>query len=676
MLFLSSRKTFGYLLALSFYFSQMTKFFPLFLLTVLMHCAVLHAQSSDTLVVQTFSFGSKQDSTFNFPSDTGHYQKVLMYYTLKCNAKQNPACGQWDYLTYTFLYQKTGTFDSTFVRDSVYNSVTQKYDKDSFWKKTPHQERYELGRYITPYGINLSLGNGFTWVFDVTDYLPLLHDSVHLAAGNWQELLDVKFIFIKGTPPRKPYKVVNLWNGEFLFGQPTPMGDIMGPRKVTIDNNASYVKVKIRPTGHGEDGSNCAEFCPVNHFMYIDGTQRWTKLVWRDNCAFNPLQPQGGTWLLQRANWCPGAEVQTYEADVTPYVTPGQSYTFTYGADDYTTSSSNSGNSTPYYDIETQVIYYGPAAFKNDAAVERIIAPSTENMFGHLNPVCGHPVILIKNTGSNTLTTLKITYGVQGSTMTEYDWKGNLNFMDTARVVLDPPSWAGAGSNSFQVTVSEPNGVQDEYAGNNTAYSTIPLTPKYNNSFVIWTRTNSAPEDNAYTIQDVNGKVWFSRTDFAKNTLYRDTITLPHGCYTFRFTDANQDGLSFFANPGAGNGTLRIFTTDGKVLKTFNPDFGGEILYDFSVEYGMSINEKLPAATIDVYPNPGHGIFNVDVSLLGNKSCTVKVFTMVGQEVFSQQRYANAGLIPVDLSTVSPGVYVLQVNNGTESFSKRIVIER
>ena len=34
-------------------------------------------------------------------------------------------------------------------------------------------DRYELARYITPYGINLTLGpDGWAWVFDVTDYAP------------------------------------------------------------------------------------------------------------------------------------------------------------------------------------------------------------------------------------------------------------------------------------------------------------------------------------------------------------------------------------------------------------------------------------------------------------------------------------------------------------------------
>ena len=91
----------------------------------------LFAKNGDTVKITTFTFGSPQDSVFLFPSDTVKFEKILMRYTLKCNPKQTPACGEWDYLTYTYLY-KDGA-------------------------------RYELARYITPYGNGLNMGTGWTW---------------------------------------------------------------------------------------------------------------------------------------------------------------------------------------------------------------------------------------------------------------------------------------------------------------------------------------------------------------------------------------------------------------------------------------------------------------------------------------------------------------------------------
>ena len=73
-------------------------------------------------------------------------------------------------------------------------------------------DRYEIALYITPYGINLSLGSqGFTWVYDVTDYVGLLQDSVDITNGNQQELIDVKFAFIEGTPMADVKELTRPW---------------------------------------------------------------------------------------------------------------------------------------------------------------------------------------------------------------------------------------------------------------------------------------------------------------------------------------------------------------------------------------------------------------------------------------------------------------------------------
>ena len=78
------------------------------------------AGPGDTVVVQAFRFGSPQDAWFVFPKDTMRCEKILMKYTLKCDPAQSPACGEWDYLTYTYLYKHTGLIDSSFIHQPVY----------------------------------------------------------------------------------------------------------------------------------------------------------------------------------------------------------------------------------------------------------------------------------------------------------------------------------------------------------------------------------------------------------------------------------------------------------------------------------------------------------------------------------------------------------------------------
>ena len=64
----------------------------------------------DTITVQTLTFAdiTKRRGWYVFPNDTNQYHKILMYYTLKCDqatTQDNYPCGEWDYTTYTRLFQ-------------------------------------------------------------------------------------------------------------------------------------------------------------------------------------------------------------------------------------------------------------------------------------------------------------------------------------------------------------------------------------------------------------------------------------------------------------------------------------------------------------------------------------------------------------------------------------------
>ena len=88
---------------------------------------------ADTTTVQTFTFEAQNNPEtaydspgrrwFPFPaSDNGiEYGKVLMEYTLKCFEDGTAgnlgfACGEWDYLSYTYLFDHTGMLDSTMLK--------------------------------------------------------------------------------------------------------------------------------------------------------------------------------------------------------------------------------------------------------------------------------------------------------------------------------------------------------------------------------------------------------------------------------------------------------------------------------------------------------------------------------------------------------------------------------
>jgi hypothetical protein len=538
----------------------------------------------------------------------------------------------------------------------------------------PQVIRYEMGRYITPYGNGLSLGTGWTWTFDVSDYATLLHDSVDLSAGNWQELLDVKFLMVLGTPPRDVVGIRNLWNGDFNYGQSgDPIESHLIPLNVPLLPNALTYRWKSRVTGHGMDSpQNCAEFCPKDHYYYVGNTLAYTKLIWRDNCARNPLYPQGGTWVYQRANWCPGAEVWTYDMELTPFVTPGDTVVLNHDAEPYSNTSG-----WDYYQVEDQLVAYGAPNFTLDARLEDILSPSKDQMWLRYNPVCTNPVVRIRNTGSTALTSLVITYGLNNGPQSVYSWSGSLGFMESADVTLGTFGWA-QGASAFVCSISNPNGGTDQYALNNTRSSPFTYPPVLPATFVIQYRSNNYYTEDAYTVKDDQGNVIFSRSATGPNITYNDTMQLANGCYVFEFTDSGEDGLSWWANTAQGSGYVKFKSAiTAQVYKNFNSDFGNQVYQQFTVGLTSSVDENMFTTQdlLSVFPNPSDGHVMVNVDLAMRENGTVEIRDVLGKLIYSYDfRASTAESMDVDLSGPGAGMYFVTLITGNNRIAQKVIV--
>jgi hypothetical protein len=540
----------------------------------------------------------------------------------------------------------------------------------------------------------LYLGDGFTWLFDVSDYRTLLTDSIRITAGNWQELLDLKIAFIEGIPTRDVLKVDKLWVGQPGYGTPTPIDSFLTPKIYTFGSNAKNARLKVRVSGHGFGGNeNCAEFCPKTHYFKVDGVTRFQKLVWRDNCDLNPVYPQGGTWVYDRTNWCPGAEVETYDFELSPYMVPGGVHQFDYTIDPYTW---NGQGSWPYYDLETQVVSYGLPNFSLDAAIEDIIAPTTTQIHGRKNPICANPIVKIKNNGTTDIYTLVIRYGIEFGDPCYYRFSDTLSFLETAEVTLPHFNWNTVDTTNprFYAEVIEPNNVSfDEYQYNNKMVTPFAFPQLYNNQFAIFFKTNLIPEESAYYLKDANDSIIVSRTNMLANTVYRDTVDLPNGCYKFIATDLGaegEDGLSWWAN-NDGTGYARFKKLDGTpgFHITFEPDFGSLIYHEFMTGYTLgqepfppycedisAVEEKSLFNNLKIFPNPSQGNLTIELFFNTVTDASLAVYDMMGN-VIQTKYYSEINGISetLDLNGVSAGIYFVSVKTQSGNFSKKVIIE-
>ncbi|MBL0176245.1 MAG: T9SS type A sorting domain-containing protein [Ignavibacteria bacterium] len=527
--------------------------------------------------------------------------------------------------------------------------------------------RFEIGRFITPYGNNLDMGAGWTWVYDVTDFRPVLTDSVRLTAGNWQELLDMKFVMIEGTPARDVVKVQNMWNGDWALNA---FATKVPPKTVDLDPAAKAWRLKVTTTGHQfSNATNCAEFCPKLHSVDVGGVRRFSWQIVQE-CAMNPLYPQGGTWIYDRAGWCPGMPAATKDLELTPFVSGSQATI------DYNAEYDEFGN----YVVETQLISYGAPNFSLDAAIVDIIAPNSYEMHKRFNPTCSRPRITIRNNGSTPLTSLDITYGPRGGNSKTHRWTGSLAFLAEQTIDLPAFPWGSwTGPNIFDVRLANPNGGSDEYAVNDAMNTQFQSVPVHKGTLVVNFKTNNAASENWYEILDADGNQVRMKSNFANNTINKDTLLLPPGCYDFILHDAGDDGISFWAN-NDGSGYLNFRIVGGTLWQSLMPDFGKEIRYSFRIEQATSVQPLASPEDFDVYPNPSQGTISVTVDLETPAPLYIELRDMLGRAVRSQnveEGTAGQRTIAFPVDGVAPGSYLLTVfRNGQRLHTVNLRIVR
>ena len=536
--------------------------------------SIAQLNNGDTLVIHPVSFetpspdgwGAQYKETVSFPEKNKQWARIIMVQTLKCDSSTKAdkyPCGEWDYIWNTFIKVLT---------------------KDSF-------EIFSIGSFVTPYGKRLSLGGekGWQWKYDITDYAPILNGELEIVTGNNQELLDLKFLFIKGKPVRDVLTVKNIYEyGNYKY-EYLATDSVLKSKKLVLNSNAKAYKLKAIISGHGHAGPrNCCEWDSKTHSYYIDDWDHFRWNVWKD-CGNNPIYPQGGTWPFDRAGWCPGTKVDEHEFELTPLITPGDTIDFNYSIEYF----SDNGEKDGTFRMSHQIISYGKPNYNNDAGIVDIITPSSADKYKRFNPDCSNPRIIIQNTGAYTLNSLKITYGLKKGYKSVYQWYGNLSFLEKEEVWLPIPNWERLTDNQeFIITVSNPNNSPDENSLNNELISEVDLPKILPSEFILQIKTNNIgrAKENSFTITNNLGAVFYSKNNFNDSTEYNIPIKLDDGFYKFLFVDDVEDGISVHwwnrvdAPDKVGiNGKVRIISNNGAELQKFHSSFGQELLFNFRI---------------------------------------------------------------------------------------------
>lgn len=540
----------------------------------------------------------------------------------------------------------------------------------------------ELMSFVTPYGIGLDFGmKGKTWYFDMSDYAPLLKGKKRFLmtlGGEWQEQMDIDFLFIVGTPPRNVLESYQLWQGGARWGG-SSIGSINNDTRYTVqsvatNSLANAFKMRSTITGHGAEGEFGQNGGYTDHYFNINGGPNEFSWKITRNCSDNPVFPQGGTWIYERQGWCPGLYSLLKEYNVTPYITPGSTVTL-----DYNCSNPAVPGGDYRYIAAHQLISYGAPNFNLDAAIMDVNKPSDKVVFSRENPMCAMPVIRVQNTGSTSITSLDIDYWMNNNTLKEsYHWTGNLAFTDTATINLPIGNlWINGvlpSNNRFNVELKKANNSTDNYSYNNKYSSPFSLPDILTDSLTIEVKTNNMALENSYTLYNDNGvAIPGASVLSAANTLYDDNYVL-NGCYKIVFEDNGEDGLDWWGNTAQGTGYVKLKNAQGTVLKTFNPDFGKKFEYSFTTKNYLyaGIKENELNTFVRLYPNPAHDKFQI--MMPNNENAIISISDMLGRN-YELPFTKTKDVMTFETSTLKAGVYMVNIKKDNSTCTRKLIID-
>ncbi len=174
--------------------------------------------------------------------------------------------------------------------------------------------------------------------------------------------------------------------------------------------------------------------------------------------------------------------------------------------------------------------------------------------------------ITFRNYGNQPLTSLDLTYDINGGTPAVYNWVGNLISGAQETVTINNVSFTPQGSNTVTWVASNPNGQVDQNTTNNSNTSTFRhwnlsgdvITGIDAGTIDISILTDGYGNETTWEIVDEFGQVYGSGGPYSNNTQYNETayVAIFPSCFEFKLYDSYGDGMC------CANGVGSVLVTD------------------------------------------------------------------------------------------------------------------
>lgn len=290
----------------------------------------------------------------------------------------------------------------------------------------------------------------------------------------------------------------------------------------------------------------------------------------------------------------------------------------------------------------------------NSDAYVRYIEPVQTSCVG--SEVSVSPKVNIQNAGSNPITSLDITYSVNGTSST-YTWTGSLESLKSQTVTLPAITFETMETNTIEVSI--PN---DDYSSSNQQSITFGSAPSGTGTVYMTLKTDTYGSECRWNLKNSAGTILYSGGPYTNGTRHtiNETFLLDTAdCYAFTILDSYGDGGT----------TVTLKDSDNTILYSTNGGFGSSETAKFESNGILGVNE-LAMENISIYPNPAQDILNITNA----ENANIQIFDMLGRLIISKQDISLNEQLNVSGLTV--GAYFIKISKDGNTATKKFVVSK
>ena len=282
---------------------------------------------------------------------------------------------------------------------------------------------------------------------------------------------------------------------------------------------------------------------------------------------------------------------------------------------------------------------------QNDAAVESI--PAIDDQCGFLEPV-----FELKNYGNDPLTSVDVTYSVNGEAPQTYTWTGNIPALYSELVTLPGVVFNVQATNTVEISVEA-----DEENNNNTlSQSFNQLTFENTNTVNLILNTDSQGQECTWEILNGVGDVVAQGGPYSGVTNITQSFNLPGDCYKFNLRDSGNNGGE----------SVVLYDSDNNVIFNSSGDYGSGAAVPFQTEFILDAGDEF-LSQLSIYPNPTSN----KVHILNAQNTELTVYDVLGKVLMTKTlNHANEIL---DLGQFLSGTYFVALDQNGQRRVEKIV---